>query len=69
MSSNIELRAAYLLNRLDGKLFTDGSMDREALGFIRERRLAVYHEWPSGHWQVTPAGWNFRNDVFAEEGR
>lgn len=63
---SIEYRAAWLLGRLHGKICSDSTMDRDVLEFVQEKNLARFHEWPSGHWQVTNAGWDFREEIFAQ---
>lgn len=55
---------ARRLAQLHGQIATPPGFPRDALAFIRENRLAVFHEWPSGHWSLTDAG----RDFIAEHG-
>ena len=54
---------AYWLGRLQGQACTPVGMPRALVTFVLTHKLAVFHEWPSGHWQVTESGWAFRNEV------
>ena len=49
---------ARFLPRLSGQICTPPSIPGWAMTEIRSRRLAVFHEWPSGHWEITEAGRN-----------
>lgn len=50
---------ATWLRRLPGQICTPLGMPREYVQYVQNNGLARFHEWPSGHWQVTCAGWDF----------
>jgi hypothetical protein len=54
-------RVAYWLRRLPREFVTPAGFPPEYRQFIRERRLAVFRQWPTGHWEVTEAGREFIN--------
>ena len=54
---------AYWLGRLPGQIASPPGMPPDCVRFILAHKLAVFHEWPSGHWQVTERGWEFRAEV------
>ena len=55
---------AARLRQLSGQIATPPGFPRDVLAFIRENRLAKFHEWPSGHWNLTDTG----RDFIAEHG-
>lgn len=52
------------LRRLSGQICTPPGFPTAELAKIKEQRLAVFHEWPSGHWSITDHG----RDFLAEHG-
>lgn len=48
---------AYVLRRLHSQFCTPPGISRDEAREVRERGLAVFNEWPSGHWSITEAGW------------
>ena len=57
---------ANVMRRLNGQIATPPGMSAdskevEAMGFVK------FHEWPSGHWQITDRGRDFLMDLSEEE--
>ena len=59
MASPTDGEIRYTLNRLRGQCGTPPGMSREAVRYVQDERLAKFHEWPSGHWQITEQGGNW----------
>lgn len=49
----------WTLRRLHGQPCTPPGTARELVDHVEAERLARFHEWPSGHWQITPKGLDF----------
>lgn len=47
------------LHRLRGQFCTPPGTSRELVQHVEAEGLARFHEWPNGHWQITPKGLNF----------
>lgn len=47
------------LRRLHGQPCTPPGTSRELVRHVQAEGLARFHEWPSGHWQITPKGLDF----------
>ena len=66
MSAFDDATVAAGLRRLKGQVCTPSGFDRALVREIKDRDLARFHEWPSGHWALTRRGQNFlaeQNDV------
>ena len=50
---------ANYLRRLKGQICPPSGFPKDYMDFIREQRLAVFKQWPSGHWSITDSGHDF----------
>lgn len=58
---------ANALDRLNGRIRTPPGVAPEVIDFIRSNRLAVFHEWPTGCWEVTENGRYYRAEHYVDE--
>jgi hypothetical protein len=63
-----KLEVASVLDRLNGQIATPPGASRHVIEYIVENGLAMFREWPSGHWQVTEAGRYFRAEHYVDSG-
>jgi hypothetical protein len=47
------------MRRLRGEIATPVGFPRDLRDHLLERGLVRFHEWPSGHWQITDKGRNW----------
>lgn len=63
MSEFTDAQIAGGLRQLSNQPCTPPGFDRRLVREIKDRQLAKFHEWPSGHWAITPRGRNFLMDL------
>lgn len=58
-----------VLHRLRGQPCTPPGTPREIVSHVQAEGLAKFHQWPSGHWQITERGANYLAETAERDGR